>query len=99
MGQIVQIAGEHNLKVIEDCAQAFGAVYKGTCRGCDRCEQTMRDQLGGKYVGAIGDIGAFSFFPTKNLGAYGDGGLITTNDDHLADIARMLRAHGAKERY
>mgnify|MGYP001799514113 CR=1 FL=1 len=99
MGQIVQIADKHNLKVVEDCAQAFGAVYKGTCSSCDRCEQTTRDQLGGKYVGAIGDIGAFSFFPTKNLGAYGDGGLITTNDDQLADTARMLRAHGAKERY
>ena len=99
MGQIVQIANAHNLKVIEDCAQAFGAVYKATCSSCDRCEQTIREQLSGKYVGAIGDIGAFSFFPTKNLGAYGDGGLITTNDDQLADMARMLRVHGAKERY
>ena len=99
MGQIVQIADKHNLRVIEDCAQAFGAVYKGTCSGCDRCEQPTRDQLGGKHVGTIGDIGAFSFFPTKNLGAYGDGGLITTNDDTLADMARMLRVHGAKERY
>ncbi|EKV01784.1 putative PLP-dependent enzyme possibly involved in cell wall biogenesis [Leptolyngbya sp. PCC 7375] len=99
MGQIIQIADKHNLKVIEDCAQAFGAVYKGTCSGCDRCDQTTLAQLGGKYVGTIGDVGAFSFFPTKNLGAYGDGGLLATNDDQLADMARMLRVHGAKERY
>ncbi|MEL7224268.1 MAG: DegT/DnrJ/EryC1/StrS family aminotransferase, partial [Cyanobacteria bacterium J06576_12] len=47
----------------------------------------------------LGDMGAFSFFPTKNLGAYGDGGLITTDDDNLADLSRMLRVHGAKKKY
>ncbi|MEM7794583.1 MAG: DegT/DnrJ/EryC1/StrS family aminotransferase, partial [Cyanobacteria bacterium P01_C01_bin.118] len=98
MAQIMQIAAEHKLKVIEDCAQAFGAVYKGDCAGYG-CDQGARDLTLGKYTGTIGDVGAFSFFPTKNLGAYGDGGLIATNDDQIADAARMLRVHGAKERY
>ncbi len=98
MSQILEIAAKHNLKVIEDCAQAFGAVYKGDCAGCS-CGEATRDRILGRYVGTMGDVGAFSFFPTKNLGAYGDGGLITTNDDRVAETARMLRVHGAKERY
>jgi dTDP-4-amino-4,6-dideoxygalactose transaminase len=53
----------------------------------------------GRMVGTIGDIGAFSFFPTKNLGCYGDGGLLTTNDDTVADMAAMLRAHGSRKKY
>ena len=100
MAQIMEIAARHNLKVIEDCAQAFGAVYKGDCSGCNQsCQDTVRDRILGQHTGTIGDVGAFSFFPTKNLGAYGDGGLITTNDDQTAEAARMLRVHGAKERY
>ncbi|MEO1093729.1 MAG: DegT/DnrJ/EryC1/StrS family aminotransferase [Cyanobacteria bacterium J06638_28] len=100
MAKIIEIAAEHNLKVIEDCAQAFGATYKGDCLGCDEsCQPAMRDRLLGKYVGAIGDVGAFSFFPTKNLGAYGDAGLMTTNDDAIAELARKLRVHGAAKRY
>ncbi|MBE9070681.1 DegT/DnrJ/EryC1/StrS family aminotransferase [Leptolyngbya cf. ectocarpi LEGE 11479] len=98
MAQIMEIAAKHDLNVIEDCAQAFGAVYKGDCTGCS-CGEANREQLLGSYVGTIGHVGAFSFFPTKNLGAYGDGGLITTNDDDIAEAARMLRVHGAKERY
>jgi dTDP-4-amino-4,6-dideoxygalactose transaminase len=50
-------------------------------------------------TGTIGDVGAYSFFPSKNLGAYGDGGLIATNDDAIADLAKMLRVHGAKKKY
>lgn len=100
MAQIMEIAAEHNLKVLEDCAQAFGAVYKGDCIGCqDTCQNAIRDRLTGNRIGAIGDAGAFSFFPTKNLGAYGDGGLITTNDDAIAALARKLRVHGAAKRY
>jgi dTDP-4-amino-4,6-dideoxygalactose transaminase len=59
--------------------------------------------MGGNYktkkLGTIGDLGAFSFFPSKNLGAFGDGGLICTNDDSVADQCRMLRVHGSKKKY
>lgn len=100
MAQVCAIAAKHNLKVIEDCAQAFGAVYKGDCTGCDQaCDNATRGDLLSKHAGAMGDVGAFSFFPTKNLGAYGDGGLITTNDDRIAELAMMLRGHGSKKKY
>jgi dTDP-4-amino-4,6-dideoxygalactose transaminase len=81
MDEIMAIASEHDLYVIEDVAQAIGAEYKG------------------KKVGTIGHLGCFSFFPTKNLGAYGDGGLVVTDDDELAERARMLRVHGSKPKY
>lgn len=98
MTQIMTIAQEYGLKVIEDCAQAFGAVYHGDCVECDRtCD--VREALREKYVGGIGDVGAYSFYPTKNLGAYGDGGMIVTNDDSIAELAKMLHLHGAKKNY
>jgi dTDP-4-amino-4,6-dideoxygalactose transaminase len=81
MTQIIEIAQANGLKIIEDCAQSFGARYAG------------------KMTGTIGDVGSYSFFPSKNLGAYGDGGLIATNDDAIADLARMLRVHGARKKY
>lgn len=81
MDSILAIAEEYGLKVLEDCAQAFGATYRG------------------KKVGTLGHAGAFSFFPSKNLGAYGDGGLLVTNDDGVAELARMLRAHGSRRKY
>ncbi len=81
MDEILAIAKEHNLKVIEDCAQAHGAEYKG------------------RKVGAIGDIGTFSFYPGKNLGAYGDGGAIVTNDAKLAKKCKMIANHGRMEKY
>ena len=81
MDVLKQIAKEHDLKIIEDCAQAHGAEYKGV------------------RVGAIGDVGAFSFYPGKNLGAYGDGGAIVTNSDELAKKCRMIANHGRIEKY
>lgn len=81
MGPILEIAREHNLKVIEDNAQAFGAEYNG------------------QKTGSFGEVGCLSFFPTKNLGAFGDGGGVVTNDDALADRMRMLRTHGWKKKY
>lgn len=100
MAQILDIAKTYNLKVIEDCAQAFGARYYGDCTGCEKsCNAEIYDSIHGKVVGTIGDVGAYSFFPSKNLGAYGDGGLIVTDDDEIADMARMLRVHGSKRKY
>ncbi|MGA2670023.1 MAG: DegT/DnrJ/EryC1/StrS family aminotransferase [Dehalococcoidia bacterium] len=81
MERILDIARKHNLKVIEDCAQALGAEYKG------------------KKVGSLGDAGCLSFFPSKNLGAYGDGGMVVTNDAQIAETVRILRVHGAKATY
>lgn len=82
MDEIMFIARKHNLKVIEDAAQAIGVQYKD-----------------GKYAGTIGDIGCFSFFPSKNLGCFGDGGLVTTNDDILGEKLRILRVHGGEPKY
>lgn len=81
MDSINEIARRYNLKVIEDAAQAHGAVYKG-----------------GK-VGNLGDAAGFSFYPGKNLGALGDAGAITTNDDRLAEKVRALRNYGSHIKY
>ncbi len=81
MNKIIAIAEAHNLKIIEDCAQAHGATFQG------------------KKVGSIAETGAFSFYPTKNLGALGDGGAVVTNDDHVAEKVRMIRNYGQKNRY
>jgi dTDP-4-amino-4,6-dideoxygalactose transaminase len=81
MTELMAIAKQYNLIVIEDCAQATGAKWNG------------------QQVGSIGHFGCFSFFPTKNLGACGDGGAITLNDPALADDLRMFREHGSRQRY
>jgi UDP-2-acetamido-2-deoxy-ribo-hexuluronate aminotransferase len=86
MDAIMEIAAEHNLYVIEDNAQAIGADY------------TNKDGSKTK-VGTIGHVGATSFFPSKNLGCYGDGGAIFTNDDALAHTLRGIANHGMYERY
>jgi dTDP-4-amino-4,6-dideoxygalactose transaminase len=78
MEAIVAIAKKHNVWVIEDCAQAHMARYKG------------------QLVGTFGDIATFSFYPGKNLGAYGDAGCVVTNDDHLADWMATFARHGGK---
>lgn len=81
MQPIIELANKFDLKIIEDCAQALSALYKG------------------QKVGSLGDAGCFSFFPSKNLGACGDGGIITTNDPQIAETAKILRQHGAKTSY
>ena len=86
MEEVMQIAREHNLLVLEDTAQAIGAEY------------TFADGTV-KKAGTIGDMGATSFFPSKNLGCYGDGGAIFTNDDALAHRARGIVNHGMYRRY
>ena len=86
MEAVLAIAKEHNLYVIEDTAQATGAEYKfedGTVKKC----------------GTMGNVGATSFFPSKNLGCYGDGGAIFTNDDKLAETMRSVVNHGMTVRY
>ncbi len=81
MDEIQELAKTHNLAVVEDNAQAIGAVYKG------------------RKTASMGDVGCLSFFPSKNLGGYGDGGMVTTNDNQLAERVRMLRVHGWKKKY
>ena len=81
MQPIVEIAKKHNLKIVEDCAQAHGAIYKG------------------KRVGDWGDAAAFSFYPGKNLGALGDGGAVTTNDESLYQKIKALRNYGSHKKY
>jgi dTDP-4-amino-4,6-dideoxygalactose transaminase len=87
MDPILTVARRYRLLVIEDAAQAIGADYP---------------LMGGGKVsqaGSMGDLGCFSFFPTKNLGGFGDGGMVTTRDEALADRVRVLRVHGARPKY
>ena len=81
MKEILALAEEFDLLVIEDCAQSFGSRY------------------GDRATGAFGASGAFSFFPSKNLGCYGDGGMVTTNDETTAARIKMLRNHGSSQQY
>ena len=81
MDSILAIAKTHKLKVIEDAAQAHGAIYKG------------------RRIGSLGDVACFSFYPGKNLGAYGDAGAIVTNNDEIAKNAKMFANHGRIDKY
>lgn len=81
MGPILKLAKAHNLKVVEDAAQALGATYEG------------------RRATAFGDVGCISFFPSKNLGAYGDGGMIVTDSEEIYRHLISLRAHGSAKKY
>lgn len=81
MDPILQITTKHNLKLVEDCAQAHGATYKD------------------RQAGTFGDIAAFSFYPTKNLGALGDAGAVVTNNEKLYKEVAKLRNYGSEQRY
>ena len=81
MPAILDIARKHELKVVEDAAQAIGAAHRG------------------RPAGSWGDIACFSFYPTKNLGGCGDGGMLTTQSPELAERLRLLASHGMKDRY
>lgn len=81
MDRLLEIAKHHNLKVIEDAAQAHGARWRG------------------RRVGALGDAACFSFYPGKNLGAYGDAGAVVSQDEDLIERVRMLANHGRLEKY
>ena len=81
MDRIMSIARANDLHVVEDCAQALGATYRG------------------RPVGSFGTVGCLSFFPSKNLGCMGDGGMLVTSDPELSDRIEMLRRHGGKVKY
>src|SRR5207249_9704650 len=81
MEPILQIAARRKVPVVEDAAQAIGAMWRH------------------RKAGSLGQMGCFSFFPSKNLGGFGDGGMVTTDDQALADRVRMLRVHGSRVRY
>ena len=81
MDKILKISRRHNLKIIEDCAQSFGATYKG------------------KKLGSLGDISAISFYPTKILGTFGDGGMIVTKNKNLFKKSKMIRFYGVENEY
>lgn len=81
MDRICEIAAQHGLRVIEDCAQSHGVLFNG------------------RKAGSFGDAGCFSFYPSKNLGAYGDGGMVVTNSEEIDRNLRLLRNYGQENRY
>ncbi len=87
MDPILQISKKRGIHVIEDAAQALGAEYK------------PRSHSDSRRAGGMGDLGCLSFYPTKNLGAFGDAGMVVTNDPDLSEKVRLLRAHGSQPKY
>jgi dTDP-4-amino-4,6-dideoxygalactose transaminase len=85
MDPIIKLAGEYKLRIVEDAAQAIGSEYPG--RG------------GVRRAGSMGTLGILSFYPSKNLGGYGDGGMVLTNSSRLAEKLKLLRVHGETGRY
>lgn len=93
MNAIMNIAGQHGIPVVEDAAQALGACQKG---GSPSDREAGNH---GRVAGALGDLGCFSFYPSKNLGGFGDGGMVITRNPELAEKVRILRVHGGKTKY
>jgi dTDP-4-amino-4,6-dideoxygalactose transaminase len=93
MNAIQEIADKYNLIIVEDCAQAHGARY------LDGWAQNGGNQANWKSVGGFGIASGFSFYPGKNLGAYGDGGAVATNDETIAEFTKMYRDHGSRVKY
>lgn len=86
MDEIMSLAKEYNLFVVEDVAQAFGGMWNGSAGSPQK-------------LGSIGNAGALSFFPSKNLGGFGDAGMVATNDNEIAELVRMLLKHGGQDKY
>lgn len=86
MDKIMSLSNKYNIRVLEDAAEAFGMRWKGNSNDY-------------RHSGCIGDFGVFSFFPTKTLGGYGDGGMIVTNNEELAQLVKSYRVHGATKKY
>jgi dTDP-4-amino-4,6-dideoxygalactose transaminase len=87
MDALLEIAERRGLPLVEDAAQALGATYRSEARGA-----TL-------HAGVMGDAGCYSFFPTKNLGGFGDGGMVVTDDEKRAEALRLLRVHGGRQMY
>jgi dTDP-4-amino-4,6-dideoxygalactose transaminase len=87
MDSLGEIADRHGIPVVEDAAQALGASYRS------------RKRKAATRAGTIGRLGCYSFFPSKNLGGFGDGGMVVTSDEELADRVRLLRVHGGRQMY
>lgn len=91
--QLEMLARKYSLKIIEDNAQAIGAIYKFP----ETCTKNSDQKM--KRTGSLGDAAGFSFYPGKNLGALGDAGAVTTDDDELAEIIKALGNYGSKQKY
>jgi dTDP-4-amino-4,6-dideoxygalactose transaminase len=87
MDELLDVARSHRLPVVEDAAQALSGTYRSAAR-----DEALQ-------CGAIGTLGCYSFFPSKNLGGFGDGGMVVTSDEELADRVRVLRVHGGQQMY
>ncbi len=89
MNPIMEVARHFGAAVVEDAAQAIGADYR----------PSGKDAVTPKQAGTVGTLGCFSFFPSKNLGGFGDGGMVVTDDEELAGAVRILRVHGSEPKY
>ena len=96
MDTILELGKKYNLKVIEDCAQALGAAFSSHQSPITNYQSPVTTH---RKVGSLGDAGCLSFFPSKVLGAYGDGGMVVTDNPEIAENVAMLRNHGCKQKY